>query len=75
MPSYKDAIKWLAEEDDCDLNREGHALSVTGSMVADLWNKDCDTVAKDVCDYLANKDKEKTRDEMFPFASARRRTD
>lgn len=60
MASYKAAIQWIAEEDDTDFLddvEDSEAMSVTGSMVADLFNKDHDTVRKDLRRALAKLEK------------------
>jgi hypothetical protein len=50
MASYRDAIDWIALNDDTDFldDTEVDALSVTASMVADLWGKDEKTVKADL---------------------------
>lgn len=56
MASYKAAIQWIAEEDDTDFLDDpcdDSMMSVTASMVADLFNKDHDTVRKDLRKALA----------------------
>lgn len=51
MASYKTAIEWIASEDDTDFlddSEDDSAMSVTASMVADLFNKDHATVRTDL---------------------------
>lgn len=49
MARYKDAIRWIVENDDTDwLDSSNGSLSVTGCLVADLFGKDDETVVKDI---------------------------
>ncbi len=47
MARYKDAILWLADNDDTDWVADGFG-SVSASLVADLFNKDIEQVRKDL---------------------------
>jgi len=54
MPSYKSAIEWIAYEDDTEFVKDDEpTLSVTATMVADLWHKDHAQVVKDIKAALA----------------------
>lgn len=59
MARYKDAINWIAEEDDTDFldDAEDSPLSVTASMVCDLFNKTEQQVRKDILAALARLEK------------------
>lgn len=52
MASYREAINWLANNDDCywlgDRDISGPILSVAASLVRDLWNKQEEVLAKDL---------------------------
>lgn len=49
MPTYKEAINWIAENDDTDwLHEPNPILSVTASMVADIWKKTESEVIDDI---------------------------
>ncbi len=50
MARYKEAIEWIAANDDTEFLDDGEAghLSVTASLVVDLWGKDYDQVRKDL---------------------------
>jgi len=50
-PGYREAIQWLLDNDDCDWLDDGSdaSLSVTASLVADLFGK---TDAQVVADLL-----------------------
>lgn len=52
MAAYKDAIEWIAGNDDCywigDRDAHGPIMSVTACMVRDLWNKPEVQVIKDI---------------------------
>lgn len=49
MARYADAIRWIAENDDCDwLDSNDGIISVTASMVSDLFNKSDEEVIKDL---------------------------
>lgn len=52
MARYKDAIAWIAREDDTDWIEEGAGLSVTASMVADLFGKPDEQVEADIKEAL-----------------------
>lgn len=55
---YKFAIEWLSMNDDCDwLADEPSYASVCASLVADLFNKDTDTVTKDLRRFIARSSK------------------
>ena len=52
-PSYREAIEWLARNDDnewvkADPEEGGGALSVTASLVADMFGIDDERVRKDL---------------------------
>lgn len=52
MASYKEAVEWIASNDDCywigDRDAHGPIMSVTACMVRDLWNKNDEKVIKDI---------------------------
>lgn len=50
MATYKQAIEWIALNDDTDFldDTEVDTISVTASMVADLFSKDDETVVRDL---------------------------
>lgn len=52
MARYKDAIDWIARNDDTEWLNErdstGYSLSVTAMLVADLFDKEDDEVANDI---------------------------
>lgn len=49
MARYRDAIKWIAQNDDTEWLRNGEdTLSVTASMVADLFGKSEEKVKADL---------------------------
>lgn len=54
MASYRQALEWLADMDDCewvrskDHDAHGLMLSVSASMVRDLWNKTDDKLLEDL---------------------------
>jgi hypothetical protein len=57
-PSYRQAIQWIAYEDDTDfLNDEKPSLSVTASMVADLYQKTHEQVLKSLYKAVEERDK------------------
>lgn len=47
-PSYKHAILRIVENDDCEDMLNGGVLSVTGSLVADLFGVTDEKVKKDI---------------------------
>lgn len=50
MATYNQAIEWIALNDDTDFldDTEVDTISVTASMVADLFSKDDETVVRDL---------------------------
>lgn len=47
--SYKDAIWWMAANDDTEwVNDDEPIMSVTATLVADLFDKDHETVIRDL---------------------------
>lgn len=50
MATYKEAIEWIVLEDDIDFLNDYsiNSLSVTASMVRDLWNKTDEQIRKDL---------------------------
>lgn len=49
MASYKQAIAWMVENDDCNwVERDGDPQSVTAALVADLFAKEDEQVRKDL---------------------------
>lgn len=49
MTRYKEAIRWIAENDDtCWLGEYEIIPSVTASLVADVFDKPMDTVIRDL---------------------------
>ncbi|MBY0561501.1 hypothetical protein [Hyphomicrobium sp.] len=49
MASYSQAISWIAENDeDAETDPEVIASLISVMMVADLWDKEPETVARDV---------------------------
>jgi hypothetical protein len=60
-PSYKAAIAWLAANDDCYWlgdSDEGRAISVTASLVADLWGKPDKKIEIDLAKHIWKTDPE-----------------
>lgn len=59
MARYKDAIEWIALEDDTNFldDADNSPLSVTATMVRDLWNKTEQQVRKDILAALARLEK------------------
>ena len=62
MARYADAIQWMADNDDTewvdnDPNAGGGALSVTASLVADVFGKTDDQVRADLKRALNRKEK------------------
>lgn len=53
MAKYKDAIEWMAENDDTSwINTSGDTIpSVTACLVADLFGKPIEKVVKDLEKY------------------------
>jgi hypothetical protein len=49
-PSYKAAIWWLAANDDCDWleDKEAGSLSVSASLVADMFGVEDERVTRDL---------------------------
>jgi hypothetical protein len=51
-PGYRDAIEWLAGNDDCyflgDYDAHGLMLSVAASLVRDLWDVTDERLVKDI---------------------------
>ncbi len=51
-PGYREAINWLAGNDDChwlgDYDAHGSMISVTAAMVRDLWDVSDDKLIKDI---------------------------
>lgn len=48
-PGYREAVEWIAANDDCFWTDEPeHGMSVTASMVRDLWDKTDEQVTKDI---------------------------
>lgn len=51
-PGYREAIDWLAGNDDChwlgDFDNHGPMLSVTAAMVRDLWGVTDDKLLTDL---------------------------
>lgn len=48
-PSYREAIRWLARNDDTEWLTEQHGIeSVSTALVADLFGIDVDRVAQDL---------------------------
>lgn len=48
-PSYREALDWIAMNDDTEfMNEEDAPLSVTVTLVADLWGKDDETIRHDM---------------------------
>lgn len=51
-PSYKDAVRWIAIEDEpTDLDEESVSNGITVALVADLFDRSMEQVAKDVVAY------------------------
>lgn len=50
MARYKDAIRWIALNDDCEWleGKDGSSISVTAALVADLFRKTDYEVAADL---------------------------
>lgn len=53
MPSYKNAIDWIAQNDDCEWlgdcsSPQGVTLSISARFVRDLWFKDDERLVNDV---------------------------
>jgi hypothetical protein len=62
--TYKEAIKWLSDNDDCDWCDPAEpeaALSVTASFVADCFRKDDEIIRKDLSKLMAREDSERLR--------------
>src|SRR5687767_8100100 len=58
-PGYREAVRWIAENDDTQWLEEpdpegGYFYSVTCAMVADLFDKDQKEVAADISKAIAN---------------------
>lgn len=51
-PGYREALEWLAGNDDCywlgDYDGHGFILSVSASMVRDLWDVTDEKLLKDL---------------------------
>lgn len=49
-PSYREALDWIAANDDTEFMNDGDdaPLSVTASLVQDLWDKDDATIRHDL---------------------------
>lgn len=61
MASYKQAIEWMAVNDDTEWTKdEAPALSVTAALTADLFRKDDQTVTADLRKFLAKSAKKAT---------------
>ena len=52
MATYKQAVQWIAANDDCywlgDYDGHGPIMSVTACFVRDLWDKTDEKVLKDI---------------------------
>lgn len=49
LASYKAAVRWIAENDDTDwLDDNVGGMSVTACMVSDLFDRNEETVTKDI---------------------------
>jgi hypothetical protein len=50
MPSYRDALEWIALNDDTSFMEDADNVipSVSVSFVADIWDKDVNKVIKDL---------------------------
>lgn len=49
MASYRRALQWIAQNDDCEfLKDESPVISVTASLVADMFGKTDETVMRDL---------------------------
>ncbi len=48
---YREAVEWIAHNDDHDLGDEEVGYTMTVCMVADLWGKECFDVAEAVRKY------------------------
>lgn len=46
--SYREAIYWIAENDDTEWVRDGGPESVTAALVADIYRRSVDEVAADL---------------------------
>lgn len=61
MARYKEAIEWMAYNDDTDfMDDEDSSMSVTASMVADLWGKTHDQLRKDLRKELDSMERNKS---------------
>jgi hypothetical protein len=65
MARYRDAIEWLARNDDnswadSDPESGDGAISVSAGLVADLFNKSDETVRADLCRALDRLEKERS---------------
>lgn len=47
-PGYREAVRWIAYNDDVDLGNEDQGWIVSICLVADLWGKPAAEVAKSV---------------------------
>lgn len=47
-PGYREAIRWIADNDDTEWVRRGDAESVTAALVADLFGVPDDRVKRDL---------------------------
>jgi hypothetical protein len=52
MASYKEAIAWMALNDDTEWAENGDPQSVTAALVADIFGKDDEKVRTDLCKML-----------------------
>ncbi len=48
MASYKQAVEWIASNDDAEIGDEDRGYIVSVHLVADLWRKEPKTVARAV---------------------------
>lgn len=53
MARYQDAINWIADNDDTEFVRDAetssdYLLSVTATLVRDLWDKTDDEILRDL---------------------------
>jgi len=64
MARYQDAIDWLAWNDDTsfmDDSERGYGLSVTASLIADLWNKTEEELRADLRKALKRYERERNK--------------
>lgn len=52
LTKYKEAIKWIARNDDNEWLKSDQILSVSGTMISDIFKKDEKKVKQDILNEL-----------------------